>query len=251
MLKVQNVSFSYKDKVVLDDISFSMGKGKFLSIIGPNGSGKTTLLNLLTGYLEKKTGSIKFLGKEIKNYSVEELSRNFAIINQNTNIRFPFTCLEIVMMGRNPFRERMKKLSENDMEIVYKSMEITDTLKFSDSLITQISGGEFQRVMLARALSQKPSILFLDEAFSAMDISQRIKSLKLIKGLVIKEGLTVVSIIHDLNLAYMFSDEVCVLKEGKMVAFGKCSDIMTADFINEVFDINVDRIDNRGFLIML
>ncbi|SHK40488.1 ABC transporter ATP-binding protein [Tepidibacter formicigenes] len=251
MFKVRNVSFSYKDKVILDDINFSIEKGKFLSIIGPNGSGKTTLLNLLTGYLEKKSGSIEFLDKEIRNYSVEELSKNFAIISQNEDIKFPFTCLEIVMMGRNPFRERMKKLSEKDLDIVYKAMKITDTLKFSDSLITQISGGEFQRVILARALTQKPNILFLDEAFSAMDISQRIKALKIIKNLVIKEELTVVSIIHDLNLAYMFSDEVCVLKEGKLVALGSPNNIMTTEFINEVFDINVDRIENKGFLIMV
>ncbi len=249
MIKVENVSFKYNEKRILDSISLDVDEGKFLSIIGPNGSGKTTLLNLLTGYLSNHKGSIQYMGKNISNYSVEELSQNFATINQNGDIKFPFTCLEIVMMGRKPFLKRINRLSQIDKKIVYKAMEITDTLKFANSIITQISGGEFQRVMIAKALTQEPKVLFLDEAFSAMDISQKIKCLKLIKRLVETKNLTVISVIHDLNLTYMFSDEVCVLKDGKVVANGRTNDIMTTEFIGDVFDIQVDQIEDKGFLI--
>ncbi|CAH2212030.1 ABC transporter ATP-binding protein [Tepidibacter aestuarii] len=249
MIKVEAVSFKYNEKMILDSISLDVDKGKFLSIIGPNGSGKTTLLNLLTGYLKADKGSIEYMGKNISNYSVEELSQNFAVINQKGDIKFPFTCLEIVMMGRKPFLKRINKLSQIDKKIVYKAMESTDTLKFANSIITQISGGEFQRVMIAKALTQEPKVLFLDEAFSAMDISQKIKCLKIIKKLVDTKNVTVISVIHDLNLAYMFSDEVCVLKDGKVVANGKTNDVMTTDFIGEVFDIQVDQVEDKGFLI--
>ncbi|WFD09887.1 ABC transporter ATP-binding protein [Tepidibacter hydrothermalis] len=249
MIKVEGVSFKYNEKSILNNISLDIDKGKFLSIIGPNGSGKTTLLNLLTGYLSNHKGIIQYKGKNISDYRVEELSQNFAIINQKGDIKFPFTCLEIVMMGRKPFLKRINKLSQIDKKIVYKAMETTDTLKFANSLVTKISGGEFQRVMIAKALTQDPKVLFLDEAFSAMDISQKIKCLKLIKRLVETKNLTVISVIHDLNLAYMFSDEVCVLKEGKVVAKGQTKDVMTTDFIAHVFDIEVDQIEDKGFLI--
>ncbi len=250
MLKVNHISFDYGEKKIVKDISFSVEKGKFLSIIGPNGSGKTTLLNILTGHLKKKEGKVKFLDKEMEKYSVEEISKHFAVISQNTSIRFPFTALEIVMMGRNPFKERMKNLNKKEMEKIYHVMEITDTLKFANSLITQVSGGEFQRIILARALVQNPKVLFLDEAFSAMDIAHRIKALRLIKSLVEKENLTVISILHDLNLAYTFSDKVCVLKEGKLEGIGNPQEVMTPSLMDEIFGIKVQKVENKGFLIL-
>lgn len=250
MFDVRDLWFRYGVKNVLKNVNFSLESGKFFAIIGPNGSGKTTLLNLLTGSLKRKKGDIVFLGKSIETYPIEELARFFAIINQGVSIKFPFTCLEIVMMGRHPFTNRLRQLSEEDMDIVYEAMSLTDTVKFSETLITEVSGGEFQRVMFARALAQKPQVLFLDEAFSGMDISHKIRSLKLIKNLVEKDQLTVIAIMHDLNLAYSFSDNVIVLKEGEIQGNDAPKKLMTPAFINTVFDIHVHQIEDKGLIVI-
>jgi iron complex transport system ATP-binding protein len=193
---------------------------------------------------------VNFLGRSVDRYAIEHLAKFFAIINQGASIKFPFTCLEIVMMGRHPFTKRMQRLSRADMDIVYESMHLTDTLKFAENLIPEISGGEFQRVMFARALAQKPKVLFLDEAFSGMDMSHRIRSLKLIKNLVEKEQLTVIAIMHDLNLAYSFSDEVIVLSKGKIQGHNAPKTLMTESFINTVFDVNVYHVEDKGLIVI-
>jgi iron complex transport system ATP-binding protein len=247
---VKNLWFSYGSKDVLKNVSFSLEQGKFYSVIGPNGAGKTTLLNLLTGYFKKHKGEIRFLEKSIQNYSIEELARYFAIITQGASIRFPFTCLEIVMMGRNPFMTRMKRFSDKNLDIVYEAMDMTDTLQFADTLITEVSGGEFQRVMFARALAQKPKVLFVDEAFSGMDISHRIRSLKLISQLVEQEHLTVFAIMHDLNFAYSFSDEILALKEGEVHGFDAPKTLMTSAFIHSIFAIHVHHVEGKGLIVI-
>ena len=247
---VNNLCFRYGAKSVLHNISFTLQQGKFISIIGPNGSGKTTLLNVLTGALQKHRGEVLFLGRSIESYRIEQLARYFAAINQGLSIKFPFTCLEIVMMGRHPHARRMQALTRVDMEIVYKAMEKTDTLAFAETLITEVSGGEFQRVVFARALAQKPQVLFLDEAFSGMDISHHIYSLKLIKELVKQEDLTVIAIMHDLNLAYTFSDAVIVLKGGEVQGYDTPENLLTTSFIKAVFNVNVHHIEDKGLIVI-
>jgi len=249
MFKIENINFSYGSKKILHDISFTIKEGIFLSIIGPNGSGKTTLINLLNGMNVDYLGSIKYLNRNLLDLDVKERSKNFSIISQRSRVDFPFTCMEIVMMGRNPYKNRLNTLSKEDLEIVIDVMKETNTLKFANSLVTEISGGELQRIILARALAQKPRVLFLDEAFSAMDISYKINAIKLIKKLVQEDGLTVVSIMHDINMAYSFSDEVCALKDGRLQGFGKPDKFITEKFIYDVFDIEVEKVSNKGFFV--
>ncbi|WP_432665948.1 ABC transporter ATP-binding protein [Wukongibacter baidiensis] len=249
MFKVESVYFSYGNKKILQDINFGIKEGTFLSIIGQNGSGKTTLINLLNGMNTDYSGSVKYLDRDLSSYKVTERSKNFSIISQKNGIDFPFTCMEVVMMGRNPYKNRLNSLSEKDLELVIDVMKKTNTLKFANSLVTEISGGEFQRIILARALAQNPRVLFLDEAFSAMDISYKINAIKLIKRLVKEEGLTVVSIMHDINIAYNFSDEVCALKLGRLHGFGKPDEFITEEFIYDVFNIEVEKVDKKGFFV--
>lgn len=250
MLKVEKLNFSYDNNSKVSDLNFAIKQGQFTSIIGPNGSGKTTTLNLLLGNLKKESGKILLMDKDIEEFSIEERSKFIGVISQGTSIKFPFTCLEIVMMGRNPFKNRIRGYSNEDYEIAIEAMEATDTLRFSEKLVTQISGGEFQRVMLARAMAQKPKLLFLDEAFSAMDIAYKIKSLNILKGFVEKEGLTIVSVMHDLNLAYTFSDNVIVLKDGKIGGVGNPKTLMTQEFINDIFNVNVYHVKNKGLIVV-
>ncbi|SHJ62732.1 ABC transporter ATP-binding protein [Paramaledivibacter caminithermalis] len=249
MFIIENLDFSYGSKKILNDINLKIKKGIFMSIIGPNGSGKTTLINLINGMNTNYSGNIRYLDKDLFEYSIEEKAKNFSIISQRSAIDFPFTCMEIVMMGRNPYKNRLNSLSEKDLGIVIDVMKKTDTFKFANSLITEVSGGELQRIILARALAQNPRVLFLDEAFSAMDISYKINAIRLIKKLVKEEGLTVVSVMHDINVAYKFSDEVCALKQGKVQGFGNPKEIITESFVYDVFDVEVEKINDKGFFV--
>lgn len=250
MFEVKELYTHYGSKAVLKNLSFTLTQGRFFSIIGPNGSGKSTLLKVLSGALKKSRGKLDLQGKAIEHCRVEELARSLAVINQGSSISFPFRCLEIVMMGRHPHIKRSQRFTKTDMEIVHDAMRRTETLEFAETPITEVSGGEFQRVMFARALAQTPQVLLLDEAFSGLDISHHIRSLKLLQELVRTEGLTVVAIMHDLHLAYLFSDEVLVLKEGEIQGFECPKTLLDEAFVNAVFDVKVQRIENKGLFVV-
>ncbi len=234
---------------MLNNLNFALSAGKFYTILGPNGSGKTTLLKLLNGELRGASGHLDFDGSAISRYPVEQLARRFAVIHQRTAINFPFTCLEIVAMARHPFVRRLRSLPATEMEIVYAAMEQTDTLQFAQAVVTEISGGEFQRVMFARALAQQPQVLFLDEAFSGVDIAHHLHALKLLRQLVERDGATVIAVMHDLNFAYHFSDEALVLKAGELRGQDAPRVLFTETFIRNVFNVNVCHIEQVGLIV--
>jgi len=246
-LFIQNLDFSYGQKRVLKDINLSIEQG-FVSIIGPNGSGKTTLLKLICGLLSLQTGSVQVWGRNLRELSCMERARCFTLIQQNQAFAFPFTCLEMVSWGRYPHQNRLEGLNSTDYEIIEDAMRITETLDFKDRLITEVSSGEQQRVMLACALAQQPKILFLDEAFSAVDISYKKDILGKLKKLVEHKKLTVVSIVHDLNVAYRYSDRVVLLKDGELVGCGHPDEVMNEMTIQQVFQVEVEFIQRRCFV---
>lgn len=250
MFELTGVCFQYGSKKVLDNINLTIKPGDFCGIIGPNGSGKTTLLNIMLGYLKASSGKINFLNKDINKYKIKDMARYVAVVPQNVDIKFPFTCLEVVMMGRRPFKNRLRDLPQQDMDIVYRCMELTDTLQFADCLITEVSGGEKQRVIFAKALAQSPKVLFLDEAFSNMDIYYSVKLLKLLKYLVQKEGLTVVSIMHDLNLVKAFCTSVVMLGKGGLIDYGKVEVVMKPEKIFSLFKIRVAEAGKNGLAVL-
>lgn len=250
MFKVDNLSFSYDKDRVLNNINFKLNAGTITTIIGPNGSGKTTLLSLMTNNLDKYKGQIFYKTKNIKEYSIKDLSKEMAVVYQNVEIKFPFTCMEVVAMGRAPFSNPMKDLSKEDMDIIYEAMKITDTLEFVDKDITNLSGGEKQRVMFARALAQTPKILILDEAFSNMDIKYTIKFLNLLRDKVEKENITILNIMHDLNLTDIYSDNILALSKGNLIKSGKTQEVMKPEFIKSLFGVNTKKISDRGLAIL-
>ncbi|SDM99896.1 iron complex transport system ATP-binding protein [Fictibacillus solisalsi] len=242
MINVQQLSGGYDGKKVVDDLSFSVEKGKITGIIGPNGSGKTTLMKMINGMLPFQSGEVLIKGKPISSYSAKELARMIAVLPQHAESSFDFTVREAVALGRYPFYKGLLKHSTpRDDEVVQNSMEFTGVEEFADKSIQLLSGGERQRVLLAKALAQEPKILLLDEPTNHLDLAYQMKLMDLLKDWVEGCQLTVVAILHDLNIASLYCDQVLLLDKGKMKAIGKPGDIMDSRMLQSVYKTNLSR----------
>lgn len=238
-LEINNLEFGYGNSLVLKGISFDVKDGEFLSIIGPNGSGKSTLLKTLNKLYDIKNGSILIQGKDIQSYKSREMAKKVALVPQDTSLDYDFTVEEVVMMGRHPYKGRFEIEDGEDLSIVYEAMEMTNTLKLKDRIITEISGGERQRVFIAKALAQKPSIILLDEPTSHLDINHQMDILNLLKTLNEERGMTIVLVIHDINLAARYSDEIILLNQGVIQGKGKPEDVITTENVEMAYNLKV------------
>ena len=239
LIEVDNLKFGYGKDLVLDGISFNVKKGEFLSIIGPNGSGKSTLLKTLNNLYPSKIGRISLNGKDINRFKKIDLAKEMALVLQENTIEYEFTVEDIVLMGRHPHKGRFERENAEDYRIVDHSLKMTNTLDLKDRLITEVSGGERQRVMIAKALAQRPSLILLDEPTSNLDINHQIEILKLLKTMNEEWGTTIVLVIHDINLGIRYSDRVIMLNEGKIVEIGDAKKVITKKNIRLAYDINV------------
>lgn len=249
ILSVSKVHFSYSTKKVLNDISFEVQPGSYLSIIGPNASGKTTLFNIISGYQKPQDGSILFNGKSIQKMRIQERAKKIAVIYQHTDSSFPFTCLETVLLGLHPHRSHFGMLSKEQLHKAREIMELTDTWILAEQQITNISGGELQRVLLAKALLQEPELLLLDEAMSDFDIAVKHKMTQLMKRLVHEKQITVIAINHDLSIAFQYSDKIIALKGGRLFADGTPEQLQNEEFFNTVFGVEARIFPSEGFFI--
>ena len=239
-LSVENLSFRYPDIPVLRNITFDLPAGDFLSLLGPNGSGKSTLLRLLDRILLPESGTITIDGRPLNEFSRRELAKRVAYVPQDTPWVFPYTVLEVVLMGRSPYVGRSGFESAQDLEIARETMRLTDIEHLADKLITAISGGERQRVLIARALSQQPRILLLDEPNAHLDISHQIEIFRILREQNEQRDLAIVSVSHDLNLAAAFSKRALLLadtgNEGASIfSIGQPKDVLTRENIEVVY----------------
>lgn len=238
-IKIKDVRFSYGSKEILKGVKADIGEGKLTGILGPNGCGKSTLLKNILGYLKKNEGDIKIVGKELGDYSQKELARTVALVPQKSNLMSPMSVEEFVIMGRLPhMKSSWGGYTKSDKEISHKYMKEMDVDKFKERGATSLSGGEFQRVLLARALTQNPEILLLDEPTSAMDLSHAVELMARVKSKVKEEKLTSVAVIHDLNLASMFCDEIILMEEGMVKYTGTPAEVITEKKLKEVYNLN-------------
>ncbi|MEG2143906.1 MAG: ABC transporter ATP-binding protein, partial [Oscillospiraceae bacterium] len=194
-------------------------------------------------------GEVFLFDKNLKSLAIPQRAKLMTIIHQSENCNFPYTCLELVLMGAYPNMGRSWKIKDETLAEVKEIMAMTDTLKFADKKINEISGGELQRVILSRALLQKPKLLLLDEAMSDMDINYKISATKLLKEIIRKESISVIGINHDLNMAYNFSDRIIALKDGVLKADGSPDSVFTESFFKEVFAVEAEIVAKKGFLI--
>ncbi|HQP91364.1 MAG TPA: ABC transporter ATP-binding protein [Candidatus Omnitrophota bacterium] len=235
LIKIKDLTGGYPEKPVICGVSFNIAKGDFLGIIGPNGSGKSTLVKLMTRAIPIQKGNVHFEGRDIMEMSLKEISRKAAFVPQETLVNFPFTVKEIVLMGRIPHLKRLQTETKKDYEIVKKAMELTNTWELKDKNINELSAGERQRAIIARALAQEPELLILDEPTSHLDIGNEIKLLDLIKKLNVENSLTVVIIIHDLNIASEYCGRLMLIMDGKIYKEGSAKEVLTYQNIETVY----------------
>ena len=238
-LEVDNLEYGYDNSLTLKGISFHVEKGEFLSIIGPNGSGKSTLLKTLNRLYKIKSGTILIESRDINDYKSRDMAKKIALVPQDTSIDYEFSVEDVVMMGRHPYKGRFQKEDQEDLDIIYEAMEMTNTLKLRDRLITEISGGERQRVFIAKALAQKPSIILLDEPTSHLDINHQMDILNLLKTLNEQRGMTIVLVIHDINLAARYSHEIILLNAGKIQRKGTPEAVITNENVEIAYNLKI------------
>ncbi len=236
MLELKNVHASYGGPDVLKGIDLGVVRGEILGIIGPNGAGKSTLFRVMTGILHPQSGEALYYGRNLKTVSKKELARSVAVMPQSTEISFPFTVREFVLLGRYPHRTGWNRTTKEDQECVDRALTLTRTLEFSERTVTSLSGGERQRVFLAQAIAQTTELLLLDEPISHLDLGHRTEVLDLVSELNEKNGLTVVMVLHDLNFAAEYCHRLILMKSGEVMHHGDPTSTLTYGNIEKVFE---------------
>ncbi|KDR96501.1 iron complex transport system ATP-binding protein [Peptoclostridium litorale DSM 5388] len=249
MISVKNLSFSYGKKALFENLNINLQKGQFISLLGPNGCGKSTLLNLISGHLSPKLGSISIDGESVHRLGDIEKAKKFTFVRQHQGNVFPYLCMDYVLLGRRPYKSSFEDFTDEDFTAAQGAMEKARVLDFAGNHLHELSGGELQRVVFAKALAQHTQYIFLDEPFSAMDIFYSIHCLGELRKKVRDENATVVCVMHDINLALQCSDCVVLLDRGKVYSAGPAGDLLTPDSIRDVYGIQVDKINDRGFFI--
>jgi iron complex transport system ATP-binding protein len=232
---LRNVDFSYNSRPVLKNVSLSVHKGEAVSIIGPNGAGKSTLIKIAMGFLSPGNGTVEIDGRPVKEWPPIELARYCAYVPQQPVIPSAFSVWETVFLGRSPYLGLLGIPGKKDREIVEQSLVRTEIGHLRDRKINELSGGERQRVIIARTLAQEPHCLLLDEPTHSLDMHHQVGLLTFIRELVEEQRVSVLFVLHDLNLASTFSDRIVLLSEGKIAAQGNPGQVLETDTIVSVY----------------
>ena len=239
MLEAHELTVGYDGEPVLRNVNLTAARGQFIALVGPNGSGKSTLVRALSRVLRPISGRAMLDAVDIYEMTANELARRLAVVTQDYTVAFDFAVRDIVLMGRAPHLSRFGVERPQDYKIAEEAMGLTHTLVFADRPITSLSGGERQRCMIARALAQQPSVLLLDEPIAHLDINHQIEILDLARRLTTERGLATIVVLHDLNLASQYCDQLVLVSQGKVVAEGKPQDVVTEARIRVAYGTDV------------
>ena len=238
-LKLENFYTGYKNNIIIKNINLSLNAGEWLGVIGPNGSGKSTLIKGILGIIKSFKGKIYIEDKDINIFTNKRIAQTISFLPQQLNTNLNITVKELVALGRSPYKEFWEfDLNKTDIKIINESLHLVDMYELKDNLINQISGGQCQRAYLAMALAQDPEILILDEPTNALDLKYQIKFLEIIKTLKVNKKISVITILHDLNLAARYSDKIIALKNGESIGYGSSNELINERFIQNIFEIN-------------
>ncbi|MBI5459916.1 ABC transporter ATP-binding protein [Methanobacterium sp.] len=246
LMEIKGCSFAYDDNDnIFEDINFSVSSGDIFCILGANGTGKTTLIKCLTGLMNPHSGEILVDGRNMNLFSRADLSKKIGYIPQIHNSTFPFTVLDVVLMGRSPHLDMFESPSDKDYKIALESLESLNIEYMKDKPYTEISGGEQQLVFIARVLTQEPSILILDEPTSHLDFGNQIRTLNIIKKLA-SDGLSVIMSSHFPDHAFISANQVALMDGKRFFAIGKPEDVITTENMKQIYGINVKVLDIGG-----
>ena len=235
LLQAQGIFAGYGEKNILNGIDLSLNAGEFLGVIGPNGSGKSTLIKALTGVIPLRQGQVLFAGRLLRSYAPRERARCIAVVPQPALPLFTFTVREMVEMGRHPHIGRFAGSQESDRAAVDEAIALTDIAHLQQRTVEQISSGELQRVIIARALAQRPRLLLLDEPTAHLDIGHQMEIFALLVRLSIEQHLAILCISHDLNLAAEYCQRLLLLSMGRIVAAGSPHQVVTEEHLHAVY----------------
>lgn len=238
-LSIADIHYSYdKKNEILHGVSAAFSSGKITALIGANGCGKSTLLNLMAGVLKPDAGHIFLNGKDVKNLKRSLVAQNIAVVHQSNTAPADMTVEKLVSVGRTPYRTLFQGFREEDAKRIEKALKDTDTDKLREKAVSSLSGGQMQRVWLAMALAQDTDILLLDEITTYLDIHYQIDILHLVRELNQKKNMTIIMVLHDINLALEFCDEVVIMKDGHIRAQGKINEVVNEEILDEAFEVS-------------
>jgi len=240
VMLVQNLNWGYNEEPLFEDFSVHIPSFKFISIIGPNGSGKTTLLKYLLRILPIQKNSLFYPKGDAVHYNQREIAHLVSYVPQSSRIEYDFTLFECVAMARYSYHTHFSQLKAEDVEIINEALETVGLTQYAHRYATDVSGGEYQRMLIARALAQKSKVLLLDEPVSHLDIHHQVEILTLLRSLVDNQQVTVVSVLHDLNAVSAYSDEVILLDKGKIVSSGNVEEVLIKENIESVYKVSLD-----------
>jgi len=247
VLKLNSLTVAYYDQEVVQEITFEISSGEILALVGPNGAGKSTLIRAISGVIPVKSGGVWTDGRELISMGMMDRARHLAVVPQARELPGAYTVHQTVLMGRTPYLGWLGHANQKDHAIVRLAMERTQTLELAERRVSDLSGGEQQRVLLARALAQDAPILLLDEPTTHLDLQNQSNLLNLIRQLCQEERLTVLMVLHDLNLAGLYADRVALLNKGRIQAIGKPEDVLTTDNLSSVYHVDVNVIPHPEY----
>ena len=241
-LKIEKLGWQpdLKKEPILSDVSTIFKEGGFYGIMGPNGSGKTSLIRHILRFLELEEGKISLENKEIKNYPRKQLATKLSFVPQNVNLEIDFTVYEIIAMGRTPYQKRFQALSKEDKKKIDDAMKITNCTSLKDRPFSYLSGGEAQRVLVARAIAQDTKYLILDEPISHLDIRYQVELMETLKQLNQKENKTIIAILHDLNLSAAYCKEIVLMRKGTIYKSGLVEEVLSKQNLKAVYDMEFE-----------
>jgi iron complex transport system ATP-binding protein len=250
LVEALDVHFSWPAGPAVKGVSFAAAAGEMVAVVGPNGAGKSTLLRLLSGYLKPGRGEVRLAGRDISAYGRRDAARRAAFVPQYSEVNLPYTVAELAMLARYARLGPFKPPTGRDRYVVREALKLTGVADLADRPVSQLSGGEFQRAVLARALAQEPALIFLDEPTAHLDVSHQVQIFSLLKGLNAREGLTVVAVLHDLNMAAAYFPRVVLLAGGRVEADGVAKDVFAEDTLSEVYGcaVKTRTVEGRMFI---
>ena len=239
MIEVKNIYCGYDNKKIIKDLSFNVNNGENLCIVGPNGCGKSTLLKSIANIIEYE-GSVKIDNKEVSSFSRIDLAKKVALMSQTSQIYFPYTVYDTVSLGRYAYSKgAFSKLSLTDKRIIVDSMKKVGIYELKDKLITELSGGQLQRVFLAKIFAQDPDIILLDEPTNHLDFKNQIDLLENLNEWVKTNNKIVIGVLHDLNLVQYFADKVLMIQSGKVVSYGRPNEVLKGKLLNDTYGMDI------------